>query len=224
MILDRADTAIAQYNRGGKRFDGYNRAAGAVYRARETRDPFSVEYELHIVKGLIAFGMGRTMGAGDKYEANGAGFRASLRSKLRGVRERLQDVPLACLRQIELASFDNAIKEAYGCLAASGEGALHGNPEKQFHVGATKILHWIAPALFIIMDRNVASALQAHHAVGFAKGTLPGYTAERYFSCLLHAQTEIEAYGYERFRRLEPATPLARVFDKVAFVAGKAGV
>jgi hypothetical protein len=60
--------------------------------------------------------------------------------------------------------------------------------------------------------------------VKFAKGAQPGYTAEKCFSCLHHAQFEIEAYGYERFHRLEPATPLARLFDKVAFVVGKTEV
>jgi len=221
MILDRADIAIAEYNRGGRR---YNLVADAIYRARETMDPFSVEYEPYIVKGLIEFGMGRTMGAGDEYEAKGTGFRVRLRAKMRSVRGRLKGVPLVCLRQIELASFDNEIKEAYDCLAASGEGALHGVPAKQFHVGATKILHWIAPALFIILDRNVASAFRKHHPVKFVKNARPGYTAEKYFSCLHYAQAEIEAYGYERFRRLEPATPLARLFDKAAWVAGKTEV
>jgi hypothetical protein len=221
MILDRAETAIAEYNRGGLH---YNVVADAIYRARETLDPFSVEYEPYIIAGLIAFDMAKWMGAGDKYEVNGAGFSARLRAKMRSVRELLKGVPLICLRQIELASFDNEIKKAYDCLAAPGEGALHGVPAKHFHVGATKILHWIAPALFIMLDSNVASAFRRHHALKFTKSTKPGYTAEKYFSCLHHAQVEIEAYGYERFRRLEPATPLARLFDKVAFVVGKTEV
>lgn len=221
MILHRADIAIAEYNQGGLR---YNRVADAIYRARETTNPFCADYEPYIVEGLIAFDMGRTMGPGDKYEANGTGFRARLRAKMRSVRERLKGVPLVCLHQIELASFHDLITKAYDCLAASGGSALHGNQAKRFHVGATKILHWIAPALFIMLDRNVASAFRKHHGVKFAKTTQPGYTAEKYFSCLKHAQAEIEAYGYESFRRLEPATPLARLFDKVAFVVGKTKV
>ncbi|MBI3683761.1 MAG: hypothetical protein HY235_25590 [Acidobacteria bacterium] len=120
--------------------------------------------------------------------------------------------------------FHDAITETYDCLAASGGGALHGNQAKQFHVGATKILHWIAPALFIMLDRNVASSFRKHHAVQFTKTTQPGYTTQKYFSCLQYAQAEIEAYGYESFRRLEPATPLARLFDKVAWVVGKTEV
>ena len=84
--------------------------------------------------------------------------------------------------------------------------------------------HWIAAALFIMLDGNVASAFRKHHRVEFANTTQCGYTAENYFSCLKHAQAEIEAYGYERFRRLEPATPLARLFDKAAWVVGKTEV
>ena len=70
-------------------------------------------------------------------------------------------------------------------------------------------------------DSNVASAFRKHHQMKFANATKPGYTAERYFACLKHAKAEIEAYGYWSFRRLEPATPLPRLFDKVAWVAGK---
>jgi len=218
MILDRADAAIAAYNRSGLH---YSLVADKIYRARETMDPFSAEYERCIVDGLLAFDMGRTMGRGDKYEASGTGFRARLRAKMRGVRERLRGVPLVCLHQIQLASFRDPITAAYECLAASGEGGLHGKQAKHFHVGATKILHWIAPALFIMLDRNVASAFKKHHEVKFTKTTQPGYTAEKYFCCLQHARGEIEAYGVERFRRLEPATPLARLFDKVAWFVGK---
>jgi len=58
MILDRADDAIAEYNRVGLR---YNRAADKVYRAQETIDPFSAEYERHIVDGQVAFDMARTV-------------------------------------------------------------------------------------------------------------------------------------------------------------------
>ncbi|MBI4874349.1 MAG: hypothetical protein HY822_06940 [Acidobacteria bacterium] len=153
-------------------------------------------------------------------KVNGTGFRTRLRAKMASVQERLESVPPVCLRQIDLVSFHDPITEAYECLAASGEGAL-GDQAKKFHVGATKILHWIAPALFLMLDSNVASAFRKHHAVEFANTTQPGYTAEKYFSCLKHAQAEIEAYGFERFRRLEPATPLARLFDKVAWDVGK---
>ncbi len=72
-----------------------------------------------------------------------------------------------------------------------------------------------------MLDGNVASAFRKHHRMEFANTTQPGYTAEKYFACLKHAQAEIEGYGYESFRRLEPATPLARLFDKVAWVVGK---
>jgi hypothetical protein len=119
----------------------------AIYRTRETTDPFSAEYEPYILAGLIAFDMGRTMGVGDKYEFTETGFRMRLRSKMHSVRDRLSGVPLVCLDQIKLASFRDRIKEAYNCLA------------------------------------------------------------ERYFACLKHAKGEIDAYGVEKFRRLDPGTP-----------------
>jgi len=108
------------------------------------------------------------------------------------VRKLFEDVPLVCLYQIQLASFYDPITKAYECLAASGKGALHGNQDNQFHVGANKILHWIAPNLFIMLDRNVASAFKKHQGVKFKNATQPGYTAEKYFTCLKLARDEIE--------------------------------
>ncbi len=70
MILERVDTAIAEYNRSELH---YNLVADAIYRARETTDPFSSEYEPYIIAELIAFDMERTMGAGCKYEVAGTG-------------------------------------------------------------------------------------------------------------------------------------------------------
>jgi len=68
---------------------------------------------------------------------------------------------------------------------------------------------------------NVAAAFKQHHRVGFKNTTQPGYSVERYVQCLKKAQEEIRAYGYDRFRLLEPQTPLARLFDKVAFIVGR---
>ena len=106
-------------------------------------------------------------------------------------------------------------------VAEAGEGGLNADPSDQFHVGATKILHWIAPSLFVMVDANVAKAFREHHRVDYRKSTQPGYTAKKYVDCLRHAQDEIRSSGFEKFVRIEPATPLARLFDKAAWVAGQ---
>ena len=217
MILDDATRAIDRYNRIGLH---YNLASEGICRMRETRDPFSQEYEPYIIAGLIAFDMERMMGQGDKYELDGHSFRSRLRRKMQTVREVLQEVPSASLHQADLAAFASAIEAAYDCLAASGEGSLNADSGDQFHVGATKVLHWIAPAFFIMVDSNVAAAFRKHHGVKYRKGTQPGYTPKKYLQCLQCAKHEIHVYGHERFCQIEPATPLARLFDKAAYVAG----
>jgi hypothetical protein len=196
----------------------YNRVAETIYRVRESADPFSPEYERHIADGLIAFDMGRRMGKGDKRDPI-CGFRRLLHDKMGEVHKHLADTPV-CLAQADLTVSAASVKAAYDCLASPGPGALDSEGQ-HFHVGATKILHWIAPALFIMIDSNVARSFRKHHAIGFKRATQPGYSAERYVECLKKAQEEIRAYGYDRFCMLEPQTPLARLFDKVAFIVGR---
>jgi len=72
-----------------------------------------------------------------------------------------------------------------------------------------------------MVDTNVAKAFREHHRVNYKKSTQPGYTAKKYIDCLRHAQGEIRAYGFEKFMQIEPATPWARLFDKVAGVVGQ---
>jgi hypothetical protein len=83
VILHHPENAIARYNHIGVH---YNLAADGIYRVRATVDPFSEEYESFIIAGLIVFDIGRMMGQGDKYAAEGCGFRSRLRAKIRAVR------------------------------------------------------------------------------------------------------------------------------------------
>jgi hypothetical protein len=218
MILDDPESAIARYNHIGVH---YNLAADGVYRVRAIIDPFSEEYESFIIAGLLAFDMGRMMGQGNKYAVEGCGFRSRLRAKIRAIRPVIGALIRACLHEIDLVAHARANEAAYDRLAEAGEEALNADPSDRFHVGATKILHWIAPSLFIMVDTNVANAFREHHQVNYKKSTQPGYTAKKYVDCLRHAQGEIRVYGFEQFMQIEPATPLARLFDKVAWVAGQ---
>jgi hypothetical protein len=218
MILDHPERAVARYNQLGVH---YNLVAEVIYRARSGTNSFSEEYERFIIAGLLVFDMGRTMGRGDKYTVEGRGFRSRLRAKMRAIRQVIGDLPSSCLNQIDVTACGSAIEIAYDRLAEAGEDALNADPSDQFHVGATKILHWIVPALFIMVDANVAKAFQAHHRVNYKRSTQPGYTAKKYVECLQHAQNEIQAYGYEKFMRIEPATPVARLFDKAAWISGQ---
>ena len=114
------------------------------------------------------------------------------------------------LDEIKRDDHEGKMCKAYECLAK--KGSL--DKKKAFDVGATKILHWLAPELFIIVDTNIKQAFPS------GSGLKTGYTAKKYCDRLVFAKDEILCYGSDKLRSHEPKTPLARLFDKVAFVAG----
>jgi hypothetical protein len=210
-ILEDAAGCIRIYN---ERCVHYNLIAESVYAARRRiGDPLSSEYLQFIIAGLLGFDMRRTMGAHNPYSTTqGFGFHLldSLRS-LEGDLRRLADEKMATANLGEIIP---VIERAYTHIAS------HCGFRRSFHVGATKVLHWLFPDLFIMLDSNSAKGFQKHHKVGFRRTSQPGYSAEKYIDCLKKAQAEILGYGPERFTDLEANTPLARIFDKVAFVVG----
>jgi hypothetical protein len=147
----------------------------AVYRARQTLgDPLAPQIEDHIITGLRKFDMGRTMAAG---------FSERLHSALQIVRAQPF---VGAWREFRLSSIDltehqSEIVSVYHCLANAG--TLH--PEKQSHVAATKILHWLFSDLFLMLDSNVATMFRSSFGVQFSKSTQPGYSSERYIQCLV---------------------------------------
>jgi hypothetical protein len=118
-----------------------------------------------------------------------------------------------------IGEHEQTIRATYDPLARSGEKSLDAQ-DRSFDVGATKLLHFLAPNFFIMLDSRVAMAFREHHGVGFRKNAPYGYSASRYVTCLRCAQEEIQAYGPDRLRQLAPDTPLPRVIDKVAWVIG----
>jgi hypothetical protein len=212
LLDERVQELITEYNRNPRCIKRYNPAAEAVYRARQSvGDPLATQFENHIIAGLIAFDMGRTIGDG---------FRERLHATLEAVRA----TPSVCVwREFRLSSTDlsahhSRIVSVYECLAKVG--TLH--PEKQSHVAATKVLHWLFPDLFLMLDRRVAGTFRDFCGVKFLKSAQPGYCAERYVECLRLAQEDILTFGPEQFRLLETNTAEARIFDKIAWAAGKA--
>ncbi len=218
MITDNAEIKIACFNEAGLH---YNVAAEVIYRKRYSNgiDTFSQEYLRHVIAGLISFDMGRMMGAGNQYDFN-HGFAARLFLKLQQLRPVLEPLMNLHLAEINIDQEARNIMESYNVLSASGAGALHQNPEKCFHVGATKVLHFLNPQLFIIVDSNAARAFRLGHHVPFRNTTQPGYSAELYVTCLKCAQDDILAFDLARFQDLEPATPITRIYDKLTFMTG----
>jgi hypothetical protein len=206
MINHRAADYIALYN-STKRGPRYERVAHRVYKMR-MGDPLRPEFEAEVIAGLKGFDMARTMKVGFPFRLSRA------MEELRRIGGRmLMDAQIS---SIEMDTHRELILKAYQCFAPAGTL----DPAKESHVAATKILHWLNPELFIIVDSNVARAFRQRFSIAFRDTTQPGYTPEKYLACLRHTQNQIRAYGPERFRTLERGTPEARIFDKIAFVVG----
>jgi len=221
-ILKYAKRKIAKFNRIGLH---YNLVAKKVYRKRRSRvGPFSQSFMQYIIAGLISFDIGRMMGKDeDKYKIEDNGFGSRLNPKLRAIKKTLTPLMDLRLTEIGLQQHNDAIVKAYNTLSANGKGALNANPKKHFYVGATKILHFLNPKLFIIVDSNAAEAFREAHNVEFGKGTQPGYSAKRYIECMECAQSDILKYNRahpEGFEALEWDTPITRIYDKLTFITG----
>ncbi|HJX70196.1 MAG TPA: hypothetical protein VJ441_03785, partial [Dehalococcoidia bacterium] len=182
VTLTNATQKIARFNDIGLH---YNLVANQIYKKRfaGSTDPFAKSFFPYIIAGLISFDMGRLMGA-KPYEV----FASRLNHKLQNVSPLLKSLMNTTLTQINLQEYLDPISEAYNALSAKGNDALHMDSKKSFHVGATKILHFLNPKLFIIVDRNAARAFRLSHNVPFRNTTPPGHSAERYIKCMGYAQ------------------------------------
>jgi len=213
-ILDNAILKIARFNEEGQH---YNIVASEVYIIRnQIENPFGDSYLPYIIAGLATFDMGRMMG----YSYNNGNFATRLYAKLQTVRLLLEPLLNFNLLSIELQEHSNEIKKAYEALRAPGPGALHKDQTKSFYVGASKVLHFLNPDLFIIIDSNAARAFKSAHNMPFRKNAPQGYSAERYFECMNLVKIDISDYGSDKFQALESDTPISRIYDKLTFVTG----
>ena len=218
IIVTNANAKIARFNDIGLH---YNLVANQIYEKRFTgsMEPFAKSFIPHIIAGLISFDMGRMMGY-KPYEIKGDGFASRLNRKLQNVSLLLKPLMNSALNEVNLQEYHAPIIKAYEALSATGNGALHMDSRKAFHVGATKILHFLNPKLFIIVDKNAARAFRLGHNVPFRNMTQPGYSAERYIDCMQCARRDILAFGLDKFTALEPDIPITRIYDKLTFITG----
>jgi hypothetical protein len=198
----------------------YNLVADQIYKKRRgIGNPFDKSFLPYIIAGLIAFDMGRMMGA-DPYSINDSGFASRLSNKLVQVQRVIEPLLDVNILSVDLQKHESNIKQAYQILSARNQGSLHEDPKKSFHVGATKILHFLNPELFIIVDSNAARAFRASRQVHFLSSTQPGYTSDLYIQCLKQAISDITKYGANDFQALELGTPITRIYDKLTFITG----
>jgi hypothetical protein len=215
-ILENAKEKITRFNNEGLH---YNLVANEIYKMRNgIIDPFDKSFLKYLIAGLTVFDLGRMMGS-KKYDFKD-GFASRLDSKLQEIKRLTEPLMKLSLASIDLQEHRDVIKKAYETLSVKGPGALY-NEQKSFYVGATKILHFLNPELFIIVDSNAARAFHDSWGLPFRNATQPGYSAELYFECMKCAKTDILEHGLERFRALDkPDVPLTRIYDKLTFVTG----
>lgn len=205
---------LKDYERG---YLHYNLIAGEVYKYRRTDLDNLTDFSRFIIYGLIGFDMGRMLGKRKDIYWGDAGFGNKLRKSLRKIRPQLTRLAGAGdLINADFKKYRKDVKVVYQRL--SSEGQLH---HKDFHVGATKILHWLIPDLFLMVDRNSARAYRKYLGINYRDTTQPGYSADKYLECLMLAQCEIQSFGEQEFRKISSGTPLARTFDKIAFMLGQ---
>jgi hypothetical protein len=200
----------------------YDLVAREVYTMRDDGSGvFERGYLAYVIAGLVTFDLGRQMGKGNdqRYLPEEGGFADRLRQTLDEVRPHLEPLMGETIEGIELEQAAGRVEMAYEILSRGGSSGLHAEG-KEFHVGATRVLGFLNPHLFITIDGPAAKAFAEHHDVEFKAGIQPGYSWAKYLDCLSHAQNEIRHLGPE-FQELEPGTPSARLFDKVAHITGQ---
>lgn len=219
MITSGAHEKICQFNKISLH---YNLVADAVYSFRNSVvDPFDSDYMPYIIAALVSFDMGRMMGpnATGRYDRKAEGFAAFLEKKINAIRPYICHLANLRLDGLSLRSEEENIKKAYDILSSVGKDGLNRN-RGRFHVGATKILHFINPEAFIIVDSNAAKAFKLSHHVGFRNSTQPGYSSDKYIDCMEHAKRDILDFGVEEFCALDEDVPMARIYDKLTFMTG----
>jgi hypothetical protein len=154
------------------------------------------------------------------YNITGNSFGLRLKTKLANIKPSLEKLIDTSLIQVNLEQYENNIAEVYRILSLDKDGALNQDNHDHFHVGTTKVLHFLNPKLFIIVDSNAARAFSSAHGIKFTKSTLTGYSAENYIKCMKCAQQDIITYGIDAFQSLEQQTPITRIYDKLTFVTG----
>jgi len=219
VIFENAKQKIERFNKVGVH---YNIVADHVYVLRKTiTDLFDTDYLPYLVAALISFDMERMMGKGSekKYDINAGGFASRLHHKLGVINSTIKHLIHASLPDVDLQVEKENIAAAYNELSIGGKGGLN-EMEGEFHVGATKILHFLNPELFLIVDSNASRAFRRSHKIKFRNTTQPGYSSDKYIRCMECAQSDISKFGEDKFRSLEPVTPIARIYDKLTFATG----
>jgi hypothetical protein len=214
MILEHVARRLAEYDRQSPR--RYNVAADSVYSARRESGYGADGHVEAMVAGLEAFGMSRVMGTKADRRSK---WTKRFQQRVEIVTDVLRGLTEASLVTVNLETHRETISDCYELLSGASKVDSSiwrkGDRIVKSPVGATKVLHWLVPELFIMVDANVRRAFKHYYPEISGKDS-----AGTYFEQMQAAQREIRELGDELPPLCEDM-PLARVFDKVAFMVGK---
>ena len=228
VIFENAKNKIEYYNNLPKA-ETYNQAYKKVLSARKgssslVNDDGNISEEsLKILEyGLRKFEMNR-------FNQMGNAFREKLSKKLQKgeIMEILKNLRDLRIESEEWKEHKDEIEKLYRELSTEGESSLH-TGKKRFDVGATKIMNFLFPELFVMLDSNVAKTLNQLGLIKIRRrGSTYDFSFEIYWQVMKICKMELEEYQ-KRHGDLqslldmddEPTT-LTRIFDKCAFAMAK---
>lgn len=228
VVFENAKNKIKYYNNLPKA-KVYNEACKKVLDARKgssslVNDDGSISEDSLkiIVYGLRKFEMNR-------FNQMGNTFRERLSKKLQ--KDEIKEI-LRNLRDLRIESEEwkerkDDIRKLYNELSTEGEDSLHAD-KKRFDVGATKIMNFLFPELFVIVDKHVAETLKRLGLIEIQrKGSTYNFLFESFWQAMEICYKELEHYrkNHDNLQTLldmdSKPTTFTRIFDKCAFALAK---
>lgn len=152
-------------------------------------------------------------------------FSDKLKKKLQrdDIKEILKKFRNMRIESQEWQKYRDAVKKLYDILSAGGSDGLSADGDR-FDVGATKIMNFLFPELFVMVDKHVTETLVRKGLIRISrKGGTWDYSFESYWRIMEICNYELGQYR-ERYGSVQSLlemdkqpTTLTRIFDKCCF-------
>ncbi len=232
-ILNQAKEKISYFNAIGIHYEAVYHYV--INRRNKTDEIYTDDYIDDIVAGLISFDMQRMMG-NVKYLRDGdKSWAARLKKLLDKNKKVLQDLRPYTLPEIDLSNqaICNKIIRLFENLSQSGPKGLNLIGNRRFPVGASKILHFLIPDLFIIIDSNARKELSYFYGIKKNReldGDLYLEVMRLYQNELQNWTSEKKDKNFKKLQNLDTSfkrfssrqkVPIPRIIDKCTFVGSE---
>ena len=220
IILKDARKKIEEYNRNYGKYDMAYEFLLTKYR----NSGFFIESSGHVSQETIEI-IRHCLENFDMKFIMRKDFSDVLFKKLQPLTSELQTLKNERFETVDLTSskIKESMRALYDALVEYGANSLH-IQQKRFDVGATKIMHFLHPELFIMIDSNVADVLKKYYSLPYRSGTLKEYSFDKYHHAMIIYRNEIklwidsgktlgELLSFDR----QPTT-VTRALDKCAYV------